>query len=176
MPTEVGVWCATRSGAGIRTSALKGTKPRKRPEPPQSPALQMQHAGFGRVGFHFVPVDIGQHVPVDLDTRRNAPPALFEHLKMLNRLFMISRFRSDLWCFHRDVLGSVSVFWLRGSEFFGLFFPVNSSRKGAGSKFARRFPQFKPKAPIRNEVERPRHTTFIPFQTPEAFRNAGSSG
>ena len=30
---------------------------------------QMQHAGFEQVGFHFV--------PVDLDTRRKAPPALF---------------------------------------------------------------------------------------------------
>ena len=46
----------------------------------------MQHAGFEQVGFHFVPVDIGQHVPVDLDTRRKAPPALFEHLSVVERI------------------------------------------------------------------------------------------
>jgi len=38
---------------------------------------QMQHAGFEHVGFHLVPVDIGQHVRVELDTRRKALPALF---------------------------------------------------------------------------------------------------
>ncbi len=65
----------TPSGAGIRIFALKGTKPRKRPEPPESPTLQMQHAGFEQVGFQFV--------PVDLDTRRKAPPALFEHLSVV---------------------------------------------------------------------------------------------
>ena len=39
---------------------------------------QMQHAGFEQVGFHFV--------PVDLDTRRKAPPALFEHLNAVERI------------------------------------------------------------------------------------------
>ena len=47
---------------------------------------QMQHAGFEQVDFHFVPVDIGQHVPVDLDTRRKALPALFEHLSVVERI------------------------------------------------------------------------------------------
>ena len=50
------------------------------------------------------------------------------------------------------------LFWLsdRGrSESFGLFLLVNWSRKRAGSKYVRRFPQFKPKALIRNEVARP---------------------
>ena len=47
---------------------------------------QMQHAGFEQVGFHFVPVDIGQYVPVDLDTRRKAPPALFEHLSVVEQI------------------------------------------------------------------------------------------
>ena len=47
---------------------------------------QMQHAGFEQVGFHFVPVDIGQHVPVDLDTRRKALPALFEYLSVVERI------------------------------------------------------------------------------------------
>ncbi len=47
---------------------------------------QMQHAGFEQVGFHFVPVDIGQHVPVDLDTRRKALPALFQHLSVVERI------------------------------------------------------------------------------------------
>src|ERR1700731_360569 len=68
----------------------------------------------------------------------------------------------------------VLVFWLRSVESFGLFLPVNWSRKRAGSGYARRFPQFKPKALIRNEVARPHN--FIPLQTPEAFRNAGSRG
>src|ERR1700736_6799397 len=36
---------------------------------------QMQHAGFEQVGFHFV--------PVDLDTRRKAPPALFFWLRSI---------------------------------------------------------------------------------------------
>ena len=39
---------------------------------------QMQHAGFEQVGFHFVPVDLG--------TRRKAPPALFEHLSAVERI------------------------------------------------------------------------------------------
>ena len=39
---------------------------------------QMQHAGFEQVGFHFVPVDLG--------TRRKAPPALFEHLNAVERI------------------------------------------------------------------------------------------
>ena len=39
---------------------------------------QMQHAGFEQVGFHFV--------PVDLDTRRKALPALFEHLSVVERI------------------------------------------------------------------------------------------
>ena len=39
---------------------------------------QMQHAGFEQVGFHFVPVDLG--------TRRKAPPALFEHLSVVERI------------------------------------------------------------------------------------------
>ena len=47
---------------------------------------QMQHAGFEQVGFHFVPVDIGQHVPVDFDTRRKALPALFEHLSVVEQI------------------------------------------------------------------------------------------
>jgi len=47
---------------------------------------QMQQAGFEQVGFHFVPVDIGQHVPVDLDTRRKALPALFENLSVIERI------------------------------------------------------------------------------------------
>src|SRR5271168_940674 len=68
----------------------------------------------------------------------------------------------------------VLVFWLRSVENFRLFLPVNWSRKRAGSEYVRRFPQFKPKALIRNEVARPHH--FIPLQTPEAFRNAGSRG
>ncbi len=46
----------------------------------------MQHAGFEQVGFHFVPVDIGQHVPVDFDTRRKALPALFEHLSVVEQI------------------------------------------------------------------------------------------
>src|SRR5580692_2979731 len=68
----------------------------------------------------------------------------------------------------------VLVFWLRSVENFRLFLPVNWSRKRAGSEYARPFPQLKPKALIRNEVAR-RHR-FIPLQTPEAFRNAGSRG
>ncbi len=47
---------------------------------------QMHHAGFEQVGFHFVPVDIGQHVPVDLDTKRKALPALFENLSVIERI------------------------------------------------------------------------------------------
>ena len=39
---------------------------------------QMQYAGFEQVGFHFVPVDLG--------TRRKAPPALFEHLSAVERI------------------------------------------------------------------------------------------
>src|SRR5271165_570424 len=62
----------------------------------------------------------------------------------------------------------------RRSESFGLFLLVNWSRERAGSEYVRRFPQFKPKALICNEVARPHH--FIPLQTPEAFRNAGSRG
>ena len=57
---------------------------------------------------------------------------------------------------------------------FGLFLPVNWSRKRAGSEYVRRFPQFKPEALIRNEVARRHH--FIPVQTPAVFRNAGSRG
>ena len=68
----------------------------------------------------------------------------------------------------------VLVFWLRSVENFRLFLPVNWSRKRAGSEYARPFPQLKPKALIRNEVARPHR--FIPLQTPEAFRNAGSRG
>ena len=66
----------------------------------------------------------------------------------------------------------VLVFWLRSVENFRLFLPVNCKR--AGSEYARPFPQLKPKALIRNEVARPHR--FIPLQTPEAFRNAGSRG
>ena len=39
---------------------------------------QMEHAGFEQVGFHFV--------PVDLDTRRKALPALFEYLSVVERI------------------------------------------------------------------------------------------
>ena len=39
---------------------------------------QMQHASFEQVGFQFV--------PVDLDTRRKAPPALFRHLSAVERI------------------------------------------------------------------------------------------
>jgi hypothetical protein len=39
---------------------------------------QMEHTGFEQVGFHFV--------PVDLDTRRKALPALFEHLSVVERI------------------------------------------------------------------------------------------
>ena len=39
---------------------------------------QMEHAGFEQVGFHFV--------PVDLDTRRKALPALFENLSVIERI------------------------------------------------------------------------------------------
>ena len=53
---------------------------------------------------------------------------------------------------------------------FGLFLPVNGLANRAGSQYALRFPQFKPKALIRNEIAKPHH--FIPLQTPEAFRNA----
>lgn len=33
---------------------------------------RLHHSSFEQVGFHFVPTDIGQHVPVDLDTRGKA--------------------------------------------------------------------------------------------------------
>jgi hypothetical protein len=66
------------------------------------------------------------------------------------------------------------VFWLRSVRIFRSLPSDNWSRKRAGSEYVRRFPQFKPKALIRNEVARPHH--FIPLQTPEAFRNAGSRG
>ena len=39
---------------------------------------QMPRAGFEQVGFHFVPVDLG--------TRRKAPPPLFEHLSAVERI------------------------------------------------------------------------------------------
>ena len=47
---------------------------------------QCSTSAFEQGGLHFVPVDIGQHVPVDLDTRRKAPPALFEHLSVVERI------------------------------------------------------------------------------------------
>ena len=56
---------------------------------------QMQHAGFEQVGFHFVPVDLG--------TRRKAPPLFSSISVQLNGLFMISQSRTDFWYFHRDV-------------------------------------------------------------------------
>src|ERR1700722_3424890 len=87
---------------------------------------------------------------------------------------MISRSRSDFWCFHRDVLRFVLVFWLRSIGIFRSFpsgkLVSQTSRLGIRPAL----PQFKPKALIRNEVARPH--LFIPLQTPEAFPNAGSRG
>ena len=47
-----------------------------------------------------------------------------------------------------------------------------SALKCVGPESARPFPWFKPKSPIRDEVAMTHH--FIPFQTPKAFRTAGS--
>jgi hypothetical protein len=48
------------------------------------------------------------------------------------------------------------------------FFLVQTSQLGKHPPC----PQLKPNALIRNEVARPHH--FMPLQTPEAFRDAGS--
>ena len=42
---------------------------------------QLHQSRLEQVGFYFVSIDIGQHVPVDLDTRGKALPALFDHLR-----------------------------------------------------------------------------------------------
>src|ERR1700680_2162799 len=100
-------------------------------------------------------------------------PPLFEHLGVVERIV------DDIAIF----VGQIVIFpkW-RGRpcssrslvRIFRSLPSDNWSRKRAGSEYGRRFPQFKPKALIRNEVARPHH--FIPLQTPEAFRNAGSRG
>jgi len=52
--------------------------------------------------------------------------------------------------------------------------PVNWFHKRVGPKAARPFPRFKTLIPILDKVAT-RHQ-LIPFQTPEAFRNAGFPG
>ena len=43
---------------------------------------RLHESRFEQVGFHFVPADIGQHVPVDFDTGGKALPALLNHLRV----------------------------------------------------------------------------------------------
>ena len=70
---------ADRAGTSGSCQALLMSDARRKPSwPTHRRARQMQHAGFEQVGFHFVPVDLG--------TRRKAPPALFEHLSAVERI------------------------------------------------------------------------------------------
>jgi hypothetical protein len=94
---------------------------------------------------------------------------------LLNRLFMISRSRDDLWCFHRDVLGFVFVFWLRGV---GIFRSLLSGKLVSQTSRLGMCPTLPAvQNPRRSSATKsPDHATFIPFQTPEAFRNVGSRG
>ncbi len=43
---------------------------------------RLHQSGFEQVSFHFVPTDISQHVPVDLDSRGKALPAHLNHLRV----------------------------------------------------------------------------------------------
>jgi hypothetical protein len=52
--------------------------------------------------------------------------------------------------------------------------PKYRFRKRVGTEPARSFPRFNAQALIRDEVAATHH--FIPFQTPEAFRNTGWRG
>ena len=85
---------------------------------------QLHQSRFEQVGFHFVPIAIGQHVSIDLNTRGKALPALFDHLRAEQRvvddiaIFVIQivfahdgahalapaaggfQVGSDGWCFH----------------------------------------------------------------------------
>jgi len=51
---------------------------------------RLHQSRFEQVGFHFVPTDIGQHVPVDLDTRAKALPAPFDQSSEVERVVIIS--------------------------------------------------------------------------------------
>src|ERR1700757_5053507 len=89
---------------------------------------------------------------------------------------MISRYRSDFWCFHPDVLRFVLVFWLRSVGVFRS--PVNWSRKRAAARNTHGASHSS--SPRRSSATKsPDHTTSFHFKRRKrsgTLARAGASG